>query len=603
MLRFFMQCGVIGWPLLIIAIVNAVLIVRAAVRISRARAGSASRLATAVHPILFWGVMSAVLGFLGQHTGLYKAFTVISRAREISPNLVAAGLAESLTTTIFGLTIFVVSALAWFVLLSWSRRAGRMMSAAGLAVLMLAGGLACARGSESTPAHELTDGGWMGQGGPEQFVFEIRDAGDGTLTAMVHTLQEGRKTRELPITSVSYQAPDLDLFMAATGVHYRGRVDLAQGRIQGSVLAPNGGVTPMDLTWVESTTLPGYLAYAGAAQDKTVYTYSVPPALDDGWPVATPEDVGLSAAAMEALINAAIAGDGGVLHSVLVVRHGKLVAEEYFHGYKRDDLHGVLSCTKSVGSLLVGIARDQGHIKDLDTPLFDFFPGQASLRTADWDRVQLKHLLTMSMGLDWSNDEAENVHGTGEAFFGRVLSRQVAHAPGESWRYVNADADLLAGVLHHAAGVQADVFAREHLFAPLGITAYDWSAMAADGYPMMDGTLKLRPRDMAKLGALVLNGGRWDETQVVSEAWMQESTGARIQTDGPEKYGYLWWRAELPMGDGTIPVIFAMGLGSQFISVFPALDMIVVTTGGNQDNGKHFAPGRLLAAHVFSSMS
>lgn len=602
MLRLFLQCGVIGWPLLIIAVVNAVLIVKAAVRISRARSGSASGLASSVHPILFWGAMSAVLGFLGQHTGLYKVFTVISHAREISPNVVAVGLAESLTTVIFGLTIFVVSALAWFLLLAWSRHAMRVVSAS-LAALLLMTGLGCVRGSQSTPEHTLTGGGWMGRGGPEQFVFEIHDAGDDSLTAMVHTLQDGRKTREMPITRVTYEPPDLDLFMAVTNVHYRGKVDLAEGRIEGTVVAPSGAATSMNLTWVDPTSLPGYLAYAGAPEGKAVYTYTVPPSIDDGWPVAAPEDVGLSTAAIEALINAAIAGEGGVLHSVLVVRRGKLVAEEYFHGYGRNDLHGILSCTKSVGSLLVGIARDQGVIKNLDTPLVDFFPGQAAPRTPDWDRIQLRHLLTMSMGLDWSDSEAEDLHGTGKAFFDRVLSRRVALDPGEKWRYVNADADLLAGVIHYVTGVQADIYARQNLFAPLGITAYDWSAMAVDGYPRMDGTLKLRPRDMAKLGALVLNGGRWNGHQVVSEAWMEESTGPRIRTDGPEEYGYLWWRAELPLGDGTVPVIFAMGLGSQFISVVPSLDMIVVTTGGNQDNGKHFAPARLISKHLFASMS
>ena len=125
MLFFIRQCGVFGWPLLIISIVNVVLVLVSVARLSKARPEDSPQILYGIHAVLFWGALSAVLGFLGQHSGLYKALTVISQAQEISPNLVAQGFAESLTTTIFGLVVLVLSALAWYALYGWHRRLSR----------------------------------------------------------------------------------------------------------------------------------------------------------------------------------------------------------------------------------------------------------------------------------------------------------------------------------------------------------------------------------------------------------------------------------------------------------------------------------------------
>jgi CubicO group peptidase (beta-lactamase class C family) len=118
--------------------------------------------------------------------------------------------------------------------------------------------------------------------------------------------------------------------------------------------------------------------------------------------------------------------------------------------------------------------------------------------------------------------------------------------------------------------------------------------MASDGYRLMDGSLQLRPRDMARLGMLLRNEGKWKDRQVVSAEWIGESISPHISTTGPEKYGYLWWLGELPGKSGMQPVVFASGRGTQFIAWFPGLDLIMVTTGGNEDNGKQFAIAGLI---------
>jgi CubicO group peptidase (beta-lactamase class C family) len=200
------------------------------------------------------------------------------------------------------------------------------------------------------------------------------------------------------------------------------------------------------------------------------------------------------------------------------------------------------------------------------------------------------------MGLDW--DSEGDSHGTGPEFFQQVLDRKVEYDPGTHWAYHSANVNLLAGVIREASGLNADAFAEQYLFAPLGISDYDWSYMATDGYRLMDGSLQLRPRDMAKLGMLLRDEGRWDGKQVVPADWIHQSTSAQISTSGPEKYGYLWWLGELPAAEGPEPVVFANGNGSQFIAWIPGRDLILVVTGGNEDNGRQFAVAGLIGQYI-----
>jgi CubicO group peptidase (beta-lactamase class C family) len=462
--------------------------------------------------------------------------------------------------------------------------------------------LGCSGAPEETPG-ALTDGAWRAEAGPETFLFEISSPA-ASPAGVVHTVVDGKKLRELPITSAAWDPPRLDLHMAATGVRYVGKVDLAHGRIAGRVIAPDGSATEMPLTWVDLERYPGVRARPAPPAGEPEYAYRPPEPRGDGWEVAEPEAAGLDRAALERLVVDVIHGEAGVLHSLLVARGGKLVLEEYFHGYGPGDLEAIASCTKSVASLLVGIARDRGHAIGLDASVLDFFPDLAERSAPGWDRVTVRHLLTMSAGLDWTDEEAESVHGAGPELFRRVLARHVTGEPGAAWRYVSANVNLLAGVLKTATGEQADAFAARELFGPLGIETWDWERGKVEGFPQMDGTLRLRPRDMAKLGALVLDGGRWAGRRVVSEDWIRRSTAPAITNrEGPGgrgAYGFLWWVWDLPGPTGPKRLVFANGLGSQFVLIFPDDGLVMVTTGGNQDNGKHLAPGRVIQRHLLA---
>jgi CubicO group peptidase (beta-lactamase class C family) len=307
---------------------------------------------------------------------------------------------------------------------------------------------------------------------------------------------------------------------------------------------------------------------------------------------------------LQSFVSDIIEGKAGILHSILIASKGKLILEEYFHGYEKDNLHRLASVTKSVSSLIVGIAIDRGEIGGVEAPLVDFFPQHAEVSEGTWKQVGLKHLLTMSIGSAWTDEEAAQVHGAGQEFFGYLLSKDFAHKPGEKWQYVSANVNLLGGVVKDATGKHADEYAAAHLFKPLGIKRWNWDYGMVDGYRLMDGSLMLRPRDMAKLGMLVAERGNWNGEQVVSAEWIKESTAPHIvpSEDGPEKYGYLWWLFFIPSNSGIQEAIVANGVGSQFIVVFPAFDLIVVTTGSNDENGKQFAIGELLSTHILNNV-
>ena len=199
--------------------------------------------------------------------------------------------------------------------------------------------------------------------------------------------------------------------------------------------------------------------------------------------------------------------------------------------------------------------------------------------------------------------EAEAEHGTGEDFFREVLARDAAFAPGERWLYVNAEVDLLSGVLAEATGEGPEIWARKKLFKPLGITEWRWNYGAEGEHRLMDGSLHLRPRDMLKIGQMVLDGGTWNGRRVISGEWIAESTARHMDADGTNGYGYLWWRMAMPTPGGGTDIIAANGWGSQFICVFPEQDLVVVMTGGNQDNGKHMAPGLLMAQTILPGLA
>jgi CubicO group peptidase (beta-lactamase class C family) len=332
----------------------------------------------------------------------------------------------------------------------------------------------------------------------------------------------------------------------------------------------------------------------------------VPVARDDGWPVASVDEDKLVDRVALCRMADRLAASSNV-HSVLVARAGKLVFERYFSGsdeingrrvenvtFDVGTLHNLKSISKSVTSLAVGIAIDRGLIRSGDEPIFSFFPELSDLRSAQKDRIQLVHALTMLLGLKWveatpstgdyDNDEARMHMARDPCRY--VLGLPVTAPAGQEFFYNTGALTLVSTIMRKATGRPLDEFAREALFKPMGITEFEWTRVRDDSDA--GGGLRLRPRDMAKIGQLVLAGGRWNDRQIVSKAWIESSTAPNLKATDDQLYGYLWWLGRSRLNGREVHWVGALGRGGQSIRIVPELDLVVaVTAGYYQDYSPH----------------
>jgi CubicO group peptidase (beta-lactamase class C family) len=322
-------------------------------------------------------------------------------------------------------------------------------------------------------------------------------------------------------------------------------------------------------------------------------------ARNDGWPVAAVnEDKLVDRDALCRMADRLAASSTANVHAVLVARSGRLVFERYFRGsdeiytrrlgnvsFDADTLHDMKSVSKSVASLALGIAIDRGLIAGVDEPIFGFFPELSDLRTPEKDGLRLSHVLTMSMGLKWveatpanedNNDESRMHMAPDPCRY--VLGLATTAPPGQEFFYNTGALTLLSAIMRKATGRPLDEFARETLFEPMGITGVDW--MRVKGDSDAGGGLRLRSRDMAKIGQLILAGGRWNDRQIVPKAWIDASMTPRIEATGLYFYGYLWWLGRSLFNGREVHWAAALGRGGQSIRIVPELDLVVAVTAG-----------------------
>lgn len=308
------------------------------------------------------------------------------------------------------------------------------------------------------------------------------------------------------------------------------------------------------------------------------------------WPAATPEAQRLDAPRLRALVSRMEQGAYGQMTSLLVVRHGRLVVERYFRGAGPDDPQPLQSVTKSIASLLVGIAVDQGRFPGLDSPVAGFFPEYADI-FADTAKqaITLEHVLTMATGLAWREGAPPLPFAGERADWLRVVLRQpLVERPGTRFNYNSGTVMVLSAVLQRAYRMHAEEFAVRSLFRPMGFGAHEWPVID-EGLTPTAGGLALRPRDLAKIGQLLLDGGSYRGRRIVSATWLERSTAPHVPGPEGSRYGYLWWRlpAELPPGAAVLEgTVYAGGAGDQYLFVVPRAGLVVVVTGQNYD--RHF---------------
>jgi CubicO group peptidase (beta-lactamase class C family) len=296
-------------------------------------------------------------------------------------------------------------------------------------------------------------------------------------------------------------------------------------------------------------------------------------------------------------------GDFGNIHSLIILHENTLILEKYFKGWSREKLHPMYSATKSVTSALIGIAIAQEKIKGVSQKVLDFFPEYTTIANLDSNKesLTLKHLLTMSAGFPWNEGSVPILNPEGRLnpenavcqmahskdWIHYVLDLPVVSTPGTTWVYNSGASHVLSGILKNATGLSAEAFAANNLFKPLGITTWEWKTdpNGLSNTGGAEGGLFLRPVDMALFGYLYLNKGTFKGRQIIPESWVSESTARHMEAFTAD-YGYQWWtRSDVYLeSEEPLSFFYAFGFGGQFVFVVPAMDMVAVTTGKNEQS-------------------
>ena len=303
----------------------------------------------------------------------------------------------------------------------------------------------------------------------------------------------------------------------------------------------------------------------------------------DEWQTKTFEEVDMNEQKIDELLSY-IDNNNIDIESILIVKDGYLVLEEYLLEDTAETRQNVRSVTKSFMSSLIGIAIEEGYIESVDQKMFDFLYNASLPNIEQKENITIYHLLTMTSGITWY--EFEDPLGSeknitqmiaSDNWVEYVLSCEMDSEPGTTFCYNTGGSHLLSAILEEATGNSSLEYATKHIFDPLGISNISW-AQDPQGIYFGGSWLEILPRDMAKFGYLFFNNGSWDETQIISKDWLKDATSTIVEVDSDYSYGYQWWYKT------TENYYSAAGNYIQLITVIQENDMVVVITGDEEVN-------------------
>ena len=341
----------------------------------------------------------------------------------------------------------------------------------------------------------------------------------------------------------------------------------------------------------------------------TNYFYTPPKQFDDNIRADALSNVGIDTNKIVTLTKLILADSFPNIHSLLIVKDNKLVYENYFAGQDQivginqgyiehgiNDLHDCRSISKSVVSACIGIAIQKGLIKSVDDSVFNYFPDYKKYNVGNKSKLTIRHLLTMSSGLDWNESvpytTLKNTEMRMDFSFNPIkliLSRDLVHEPGTEWNYNGGGTQILAEIIKRVSGITVDKFAEKYLFLPLGIKKYAWlTFMFKKSLPLAASGLRLRSRDFAKFGLMYMNDGVLNDSIILNKVWVQQSLSpliARASTKYKNAgYGFQFWTYADTIGNKIFDISEAKGNGGQAIFFCKKLNLMVVTTAGNYNN-------------------
>ncbi len=323
-----------------------------------------------------------------------------------------------------------------------------------------------------------------------------------------------------------------------------------------------------------------------------------------------PDSLGFDQEALLRLEQEVSSGGLGNISSILIQCHEQTVFEWYGVRAGAEIPHSVYSVTKSVISLLVGMAFDEGILMSLDDSVTTLLPQYAYLVENDELKsgITLRHLLTMRAGFSWNelgipylnpNNPVNDLENSTD-WVAFVLNRPMSATPGTVFSYNSGVSTVVSAIFQEAAGIRADLYASQHLFVPLGITDWTWS-LCPTGITIGGWGLKLRSRDMAKIGTLVLGNGVYHDQRIVSEEWLSQSFQPASLFSRGNGYGFQWWLEPVTEFSGVQRAPAAYGWGGQAIYIIRELDLVVVVTAEEYDTAP-FPPEVILHDYVLPSI-
>ncbi len=361
------------------------------------------------------------------------------------------------------------------------------------------------------------------------------------------------------------------------------------------------------------------LIFTGCYCNPTIqYSYRPPEYINDGLEVGSLEDVDIDSVLLKKSVDKINCGKYGEVHSMIIFKDNKLVFEEYFkgHRYKWDGsnhhgesiswdksmLHDVKSVTKSIVSMCVGIAIEKGFIKNVNQSIFDYLPDHQHIKTNNKEKISIKHLLTMTSGLEWKewgaslSSESNDIVGIwfqDKDPITYILEKPLITNPGTTFKYSGGNTIILGEIIKNASNMKLDKFSEKYLFKPLEFDSCSWPVRFKNGVIEAGGGLEIKPRDMVKIGITYLTNGVYNDKQILSKQWIKKCTipySNNMNIDipghvsGRHGYSYSWWLKSYTKSGKEINMYNAVGWGGQQIIIVPELKTVVVFTGGNYNS-------------------
>lgn len=323
------------------------------------------------------------------------------------------------------------------------------------------------------------------------------------------------------------------------------------------------------------------LFYTGSFGQSVISNPLKPPLAD--FPVARPAEIGMNEDTIQRYLELIQSTPPADLRGLVVIKDGKLVVEEYFNTYWRETIHDIRSAGKSITALLLGIAIDQGLISDVDQKVCSFFPEFGSYPACSDKGLTIRHLLTMSSGLNADSGNSDSPGNSGnwiaeDNWVELAMSLDYVFTPGSQWVYTDVCPMLLGAIIERTSGMLLRDFAARYLFAPLSIREYYWyTGKGGQTGPM--GNLYISALDFAKIGYLILNDGMFSGKEIVSAKWIHEMTLPRMDISSlnpfSDDYGYFWYLNTTSQNGRTYRYFFASGNGGNVLFIVPDQNMVV----------------------------